>query len=590
MKTRIVIAEDEADIRQNLKRMLGLEGYEVWAGQNGAEALALVREHTPDLVVSDVMMPGMTGHDLIRAMRADAALSHIPVILLTARADRQDVREGMNLGADDYLTKPFQRGELLDSIASRLEKSAAQQLATKRLLAQNLHVVHHDSVTDLPNRKHLLLRLHTQSQASVEADAPPVLLGVGLDNMAEMAQVLSTGALNSCVALMAQRLAALVRSPAVSGAWGQGVLARTAEDRFVVLFERPRSDQRTDELLHWLVSEFARPLGVGQEQHFPKVSLGQLALDQPGFAAESLLARLDMVLADARQQAGVKVSAQSLQSTPSLASAFRLHNDMHRALEREELRVLYQPQVHAQTHRLVGFETLMRWQHRDMGLISPVHFIPMAEDNGQIVPLGRWILELACQQAARWLSAGTLPADSVRVAVNLSMRQFCDPGIVSHVAQALATSGLKPDCLELEITEGTAMLDLQHTLSLLNQLKALGVRLAIDDFGTGYSSLAYLKRFPLDVLKIDQSFVRNICTDSEDRAIANAVIGLAHSLGMSVIAEGVEHPSQRDLLAELGCDECQGYLFGKPMAASDVLAWHGNHLARQPLFTGAARP
>jgi EAL domain-containing protein (putative c-di-GMP-specific phosphodiesterase class I) len=236
---------------------------------------------------------------------------------------------------------------------------------------------------------------------------------------------------------------------------------------------------------------------------------------------------------------------QSLQSTQAMASSFRLHNDMHRALEREELRALFQPQVHAQTHRLLGFETLMRWQHHELGLISPVQFIPMAEDNGQIVPMGRWILDLACQQAATWMTEHTLADRPLRVAVNLSMRQFGDPDIVAHVAQALDTSGLTPQCLELEITEGTAMLDLQHTLKLLNELKALGVRLAIDD-----------------------------------RAIANAVIGLAHSLGMSVIAEGVEQPNQRDLLVDLGCDELQGYLFGKPMPHTTLPGWARDHRAR----------
>ena len=178
MNARIVVAEDETDIRQNLKRMLTLEGFDVWVGENGHEALALVREHQPDIVVSDVMMPIMTGHQLISALRADSNLAHIPVILLTARADRQDMREGMNLGADDYITKPFQRGELLDSIRSRIEKAAAQQLASKRLAAQNLHMAHHDSVTDLPNRRHFQLLLNAALQASRQHGAQPILMGI----------------------------------------------------------------------------------------------------------------------------------------------------------------------------------------------------------------------------------------------------------------------------------------------------------------------------------------------------------------------------------------------------------------------------
>lgn len=580
MTARIVIAEDEADIRLNLKRMLSLEGFQVWAGENGHEALALIRQHQPDIVVSDVMMPVMTGHQLIATIRADSTLAHLPVILLTAKADRQDMREGMNLGADDYITKPFQRGELLDSIRSRLEKAAAQQLAAKRLAAQNLHLAHHDSVTDLPNRRHFHLLLNAALQVPRQPDERPILVGISVDNLADMAQVLTSGLMDGCVSTLAQRLQTLVQSPVLSK-WGNAIVGRTADDRFVVLFDRPRSAGEEIDPLHRVMEHLTQPLDVEGEQHFPKVSLAKLTIDQPDFSADMVLARLDSVLGHARQQAGIRLSVQSLESTQELASAFRLHNDLHRAIERQELRVLYQPQVSAKTGVLVGFEALMRWQHSQHGLISPVQFIPMAEDNGQIVPMGQWILNQACRQAVEWgQNAGSF-ASIPRVAVNLSMRQFVDPHIVRHVEAALGESGLPPHLLELEITEGTAMQDLQHTLKLLNHFKSLGVRLAIDDFGTGYSSLAYLKRFPLDVLKIDQSFVRNITTDHDDRSIANAVIQLAHSLGMSVIAEGVEHVAQRNLLADMGCDECQGYLFARPLPPADVPGWMHTHRGAQ---------
>jgi len=234
------------------------------------------------------------------------------------------------------------------------------------------------------------------------------------------------------------------------------------------------------------------------------------------------------------------------------------------------LTVAYQPQVYAQSGQLVGFEALMRWHHPEWGTVSPARFIPLAEDNGQIVPMGQWILEQACQQAAFWASHWAGAGEPPRVAVNLSLRQFGHPDLVRHVEQALAQSGLPPHLLELEVTEGTARQDLTQTLQLANRFKKMGLKLAIDDFGTGYSSLAYLKRFPLDVLKVDQSFVRNLCTDAEDRAIANAVIQLAHSLDMAVIAEGVETAQQHAILLDMGCDLCQGYLFGKPTAASGV--------------------
>jgi EAL domain-containing protein (putative c-di-GMP-specific phosphodiesterase class I) len=241
---------------------------------------------------------------------------------------------------------------------------------------------------------------------------------------------------------------------------------------------------------------------------------------------------------------------------------------LHRAIDRQELEVFFQPQMDVQSGRVLGFEALMRWRHPELGLVSPARFIPLAEDNGQIVPMGAWILRQACTTAAHWPQSLQL-----RVAVNLSARQFADPGLFAHVREALEKSGLPAPQLELEITEGTVMQDLQRTLDLLRRFKNMGVKLAIDDFGTGYSSLAYLKRFPLDVLKIDQSFVRQLCSDREDQAIANAVIQLAHSLGLRVIAEGVETAEQEALLRVMGCDDVQGYLYGKPMTLEDTREW-----------------
>jgi EAL domain-containing protein (putative c-di-GMP-specific phosphodiesterase class I)/DNA-binding response OmpR family regulator len=578
-KTKIVIAEDEPDIRTNLKRMLGLEGFEVWAGQNGLEALELIRQHGPDLILSDVMMPEMTGHQLIQALRQDQNISHIPVILLTARADRQDVRDGMNLGADDYLTKPFQREELLGSIRSRLEKVSLQQLAAQRLAAQSHHLAHHDRITDLPNRTHFLLLLNAAMSNARLRSLQPVLWAIGLDNLPEMTQVLSSGTLAECVCEMANRVHAFAKGHSSAG-WGQYLLSRPSDDRFVLMFEQPPSVEDLSSQAQALLSTLTQPIASGSEQHFPRISMGVLNIDQHDLPSEVVMGRLDITLSQARQHPVQKICFQTLQSSQELGATFKLHNDLHLSVERNQLRALYQPQIDAQTHALLGFEALMRWEHHQSGLISPAQFIPLAEDNGQIVPMGRWILQAACTQAALWNREPPLNARPIRMAVNLSLRQFGDPDIVKHVEEALEKSGLPAELLELEITEGTAMLDLQHTLKLLGQFKRMGVQLAIDDFGTGYSSLAYLKRFPLDVLKIDQSFVRNLCTDPEDKAIARAVITLAHSLDMRVIAEGVEQVEQHRLLTEMGCNEIQGYLHGKPMPAEAVPGWLALHLQR----------
>jgi len=245
-----------------------------------------------------------------------------------------------------------------------------------------------------------------------------------------------------------------------------------------------------------------------------------------------------------------------------------LENGLRRALERDELSVFYQPQVDAACGCFVGTEALLRWRHPELGLVSPAEFIPMAEATGLIGPIGEWVLREACRQNVAWQREGRPP---IRVAVNLSARQFWQHDLVQTVAVVLRETGLKPEYLELEITESVVMEDAEAARVTLNQLAALGVSLAIDDFGTGYSSLSYLKNFPIAKLKIDRSFIRDITTDSSDEVIAAAVIGLGRSLKLDVIAEGVETAEQLARLQQYGCTRVQGYLFGRPQPAPDYV-------------------
>ncbi len=573
MSHRIVIAEDDPDIRANLSRLLGLENYQVWAASNGREALSLVRQHLPDIVLSDVMMPEMTGLQLVQEIRGNPLTAHIPTILLTAKTDRSDVREGMNLGADDYLTKPFQREELLAAIQAHLTKAATQQLAARQLASQAHHMAHFDAITGLPNRSHLILLL---SQALREQRASqPALWVVGLDSFPQMTQFMGVGLLDEAVRQMAQRLT-LLASTSANLRECRYTVARLGEDRLVLLVPDWPAGKPVDVLALGLLHDMSAAITLDGQEHFPVVSIGACAHPIERERADAMLARLAIALAAARARSAQRMVVHEPSSASDLSAAFRLHNDLHRAVERQELEAFFQPQVMASDSSLIGFEALMRWRHPELGLVSPVRFIPIAEDNGQIVPMGAWVMQEACKEAMRWHDKCPVGSRPLRIAVNLSLRQFSDPHLLHHVRSALEASGLDATLLELEITESTAMLDLQHTLDILKQLKALGLKLAIDDFGTGYSSLAYLKRFPLDVLKVDQSFVRHLCTNREDQAIAGTVINLAHSLGLDVIAEGVETEAQHNLLRDMGCDQIQGYLHGKPMPTPDVARWLEN--------------
>jgi EAL domain-containing protein (putative c-di-GMP-specific phosphodiesterase class I) len=252
------------------------------------------------------------------------------------------------------------------------------------------------------------------------------------------------------------------------------------------------------------------------------------------------------------------------------ASAFErmtLETDLRDAIERRELLVYYQPKVEISSGTVVGMEALLRWQHPELGMVSPAQFIPIAEETGLIIPIGEYVLREACAQSKRWQEQGLRP---IRMAVNLSTVQFRDPDLLKMVTRVLRTTGLAPDHLELELTESVLLQRADSTVATLQSLKRMGVHLAIDDFGTGYSSLSYLKRFPIDSLKIDQSFIREVTTNPEDVAITTSIILMGRSLKLRVVAEGVESPSQLALLKVLECDEAQGYLFSRPAPASDM--------------------
>jgi EAL domain-containing protein (putative c-di-GMP-specific phosphodiesterase class I) len=394
---KILVIENEMLVRENLLELLEAESFVVIPAANGREGVEMAIAQQPDLILCDIMMPELDGYQVLKALRQHPLTTTIPFIFLTAKVAKADFRQGMELGADDYLTKPFTRQELLGAIASRLAKQNSMR-----------------------------------------------------------------------------------------------------------------------------------------SRGMKEISPAELSLE----------------------------------------------TSLREALERDELQLHYQPQVHLTSGEIIGAEALVRWQHPEKGLVSPVEFIPLAEATGLIIPIGEWVLRTACQQAKVWHSAGF--AD-LRVSVNLSSSQFAQPQLSQRIIEILTSTGLNPNNLELEITESLLVKDIAGAIAIFSELQSWGIHIAIDDFGTGYSSLNYLKQFPLNNLKIDRCFIRNINGDPANIAITTAVIQMAHNLNLEVIAEGVETEAELLFLSQHGCDAIQGYFFSRPLPVSEFeeLLFSGKRLPLQ---------
>ena len=417
----------------------------------------------------------------------------------------------------------------------------------------------HDPLTGLPNRTLFLDRLELALARSRRSSRTVAVLFCDLDHFKVVNDSLGHSAGDRLLVALAQRLRDALRPG--------DTVARFGGDEFVILCDELATQQDAVYIAERIHKAVHEPLTVGSTEVFAAISIG-IAFAGAETGPESMIRDADaaMYLAKERGRARYEVYDETMRAT--LDERLDIESALRRAVTRHELRVVYQPTVDLATGAIVGVEALLRWDHPERGLLVPADFIDVAEETGLIVPIGSWVIEQACRQAQRWQAAR--PSEHLLVSVNLSGRQLDTPSLIDTVREVIERTGVDPALLGLEITESVVMRDPQASTVALQALKELGVRLAVDDFGTGYSSLAYLRRFPVDLLKVDRAFVDGLGTDSgdaEDRAIVAAVVSLAHTLGMQAIAEGVETATQLAELRDLGCDMAQGFYIAKPLAA-----------------------
>ncbi len=543
----IIIADDDPSILLLLRHILTTENYEVTEARSGMEAIELCREFTYDLAIFDFVMPDVDGISACKEITFQIS-NPPPVLIITSLDDDVSVTNAFEAGAIDYVTKPI-NWSVFKQRVKRIVESEKNRQKVKRL-------EFHDSLTGLPNRTLLLDRLESATMRAQRNKSMLALLMVDIDNLKLINETLGHNNGDKVISSVANRLRKKIRIT--------DTLSRSGGDEFNLIIENIQ--QLEDVGL--MAEKFARAIEhdmtiMDQEIHI-KASIGISIYPQDGEDISSLLSNADAALYRAKDKGGNTYEFYSPDLGKKARRRLELENNLRYALDNDELVVYYQPKVDLITDEAYGMEALVRWNHPQQGIIPPDEFIPIAEEAGLIIQLGQQVIEKACHQFKCWQNEN-IPVTNI--SINVSARQFKEQDLVSILQKTLHKNQLDASHIELELTESTLLKNEQQAEAILNQLHNMGVKISIDDFGTGYASLSYLKRLPIDIIKIDKSFTDGILHDPDDIAIVNAIFGLAKGFEIKLVAEGIETQGQLDKIKELGVDYGQGYFWSPPLPA-----------------------
>jgi len=562
LDAKVMMVDDEPMMTDLVQVLLEDEGYTNFVAVNDPrDALRILRSEGPSVLLLDLMMPQMSGFELLEAIRADKATRYTPVIVLTAATGADSKLRALRMGATDFLSKPVDGSELV----LRVRNALAFFQYHDRLL-------NYDTVTGLPNRRLFDRGVEDMLANRDLAGGVIVLMDINVAECRELSQNVDQATADGFVNAVARRMNRFAHSdefipPKSTSIERAPRLARLGDDHFCMLFESVKDVDQVESLVKRVIGVLTEPVSLGFHEIVANPWIGISLTPANGDTAELLRKSAELAAVPARQLAATRYLFASPELNARSLERLTLGSQLRGAAERNELRLHYQPKVEIVSRRILGAEALVRWQHPEKGLIQPGRFIALAEELGLIGIIGEWVLVNACRDAAAWQKAGL---GKLKIAVNVSKPQF-SPELCPLIRRTLEATGLDASQLIIELTESVLMDDAEAARQLMFDIKALGVTLSIDDFGTGYSSLAYLKRFPLDELKIDRSFVVDLPGAATDVALVHTVVDLGHRLGMSVIAEGVETLDQLKCLAQLGCDNFQGFLFSRPIPLDDFV-------------------
>ena len=605
----ILIVDDNPNNLKLLFDFLKESGFKVLVAKDGESAIEKLQEVSPNIILLDVMMPGIDGFETCYRLKASVATKDIPVIFMTALTDRVDKVKGLSLGAVDYITKPFQQEEVLarvqlhlrlrnltktleeqnvllkeeiearreaeaalQKLTSELEERVASQTAELRQACNELqqaqvqllereqklgHDAFHDALTGLPNRAWFMNRLQQAIDLSYRGeDYLYAVLFIDLDRFKVVNDSLGHLVGDELLKSVARQLQASLRHT--------DAVARFGGDEFVILLEDIQDIDEPKRVAERIQNQLRQPFNLNDYEVFTEISIGIIVSTMGYDRPEDVLRDADIAMYYAKAQGRGRYEVFDPAMQTVAMTRLQLENDLRRAMALQEFCLHYQPIVSLSTGQLSGFEALVRWDNPSGRIYPPAEFIPVAEETGLINELGWWVLQEACHQISIWQQQFP-QTPPLAINVNLSGVQLKQVNLLNRIEEILQQTGIPSYCLKLEITESCILETVSREEKMLKQLKALGILLCIDDFGTGYSSLSRLHEFPIDTLKIDRSFVSRIGADNSGVEIIQTIVTLARSRGMDIVAEGIETPTQLQKLGELGCELGQGYLFSQPV-------------------------
>lgn len=602
-KMSILVVDDIADNLKILSRTLSKQGYQVRCAKNGSTALLGANTILPNLILLDIKMPDLDGYQVCQQLKANERTRNIPVIFLSALDDVLDKVKAFEVGGVDYISKPFQVREVLVRVKNQIALQLAQakiselnreleirvqqrtvQLKTanqklrqeinerRRVQQQLVFDALHDGLTGLPNRNLLAERMELAiCQARSSSNYRYALLFIDLDRFKTINDSLGH--------LIGDRLLIEVSRLLQECLRESDIVARLGGDEFVILLDGIPDFEAAITIAERIQQQLQSPFIVEDHNIYTGASIGIVFGSSRYHNATDILRDADIAMYRAKAKGKARYEIFDRAMYHETIKLIELENNLRLAVERKEFLLHYQPIICLKSNKLVGFEALIRWQHPVRGLVSPVEFIPIAEDTKLILSIGEWLLKEACQQLRRWQKkyASIPQISSLRMSINLASQQLQEPNFIDKLDRILQETGIDGSSLRLEITESALIEPGGSVQDTLQQIRKRNIKLSIDDFGTGYSSLSYLRRFPIDNLKIDRSFIEQMNSDSENLEIVRVIITLAKTLGMDAISEGVETPQQLQQLKALGCEFGQGFLFAKPLTSKVIESMWQNY-------------